>query len=178
MAAVDTDAGKAEFKENCAGCYLRFWEAVEAEKQFPDSTTGKANSLRYRTLFLRGGGQSFCRCLSGVLGMVKAHFPKIVAIAVAFLIFEVVVLLSTIWLMVIGPEKEKRAISRSSFSGDVELAQRRRSSSGLIVETVECPEGCKPGDPIMVTTQAGQNVQVIVPDGVWPGMMFNVEIPV
>ncbi|CAJ1348836.1 unnamed protein product, partial [Effrenium voratum] len=41
---------------------------------------------------------------------------------------------------------------------------------------VQCPEGCGPGSPILVTAPSGQQVNVQVPDGVMPGQMFQVQV--
>eukprot|EP01052_Picozoa_sp_SAG31_P027790 SAG31_NODE_2631_length_5350_cov_1.613026_2_plen_382_part_00 len=41
---------------------------------------------------------------------------------------------------------------------------------------VECPDGCEPGDAILVTAADGRELEVVVPDGVGPGMVFEVFI--
>ena len=46
--------------------------------------------------------------------------------------------------------------------------------------SVECPDGCAPGDPITIeidvpSDSQPQQVEIIIPDGCYPGMEFSVE---
>ena len=43
--------------------------------------------------------------------------------------------------------------------------------------SIECPEGVGPGDAIVVvSTEDGRELEVVVPEGVFAGMMFEVFV--
>lgn len=157
------------FKDVCSGCVEKFWTLWELNKTFTDEQTAERDKLY--ALYQGDAGAAYCRCLSGFIAYVDAYYPTIKMAGFGFLLLEVLVLVSTIYLMFCGPEGDKRNMDLTQSQIEMSAA-----ASKIQFETVECPQKCGPGDPIMVTTQAGQNVQVTVPEGVYPGMMFNVEI--
>ena len=42
---------------------------------------------------------------------------------------------------------------------------------------VVCPDGCGPGDAIVVTSHGGVELEVLIPDGVGEGDEFEVSFP-
>ncbi len=42
--------------------------------------------------------------------------------------------------------------------------------------SIECQEGCGPGDPIVIETPDGRELEVLVPEGVSAGEAFEVDV--
>jgi hypothetical protein len=65
-------------------------------------------------------------------------------------------------------------------SADAETTGARPDSpSGpeLEIMSVECPPGSAPGDLLEVLSPRGQEIEVVVPDGIQPGDTFDIELP-
>eukprot|EP01050_Picozoa_sp_SAG11_P007358 SAG11_NODE_611_length_8216_cov_4.843661_4_plen_558_part_00 len=56
------------------------------------------------------------------------------------------------------------------------FSEGTRDKEDLIAMRVSCPEGCGAGDLVTVTTEWGEELEVVVPDGVQPREDFDVSV--
>mmetsp|Transcript_2435 Transcript_2435/g.3221 ORF Transcript_2435/g.3221 Transcript_2435/m.3221 type:complete len:418 (+) Transcript_2435:81-1334(+) len=162
-----------EFTNFCSACITKWWdlwdmEKLNKEKAEDGSEQEKVPKLQNK--FEGDPGAAYCRCMSRFVDSIQRHYPQIKLICNILAILELILLFSTIWLMMCGPDPEES-------SPEIEMNLGQQPASGAPQrQTVICPENALPGTPVMVTTNDGRMMQAIVPEGVGPGMPFQIEV--
>eukprot|EP00932_Pfiesteria_piscicida_P001879 SRR837773.11828.p1 GENE.SRR837773.11828~~SRR837773.11828.p1 ORF type:complete len:401 (+),score=116.90 SRR837773.11828:116-1204(+) len=157
---------ESAFVTTCSDCVDKWWEMWHMAK-YED---GQVPDLEAKW---RGdSGVAYCRCMSRFFDTVTRHYPTIKNCGIAFGIIEMLLVASTIWLLMCGPD----APAVTDNDAPIELGQQPGGQSGPEMQLVTCPQDAGPGTMVMVQTADGRMMQAMVPPGVGPGMQFQIAV--
>ena len=93
-----------------------------------------------------------------------------------------VILISTDWGTELEVEVPDGVHAGDEFVVTVEMPQQSADTEAeaggdeLQALSIECPAGCGPGDTIAVSTEDGRDLEVVIPDSIEAGMIFEVIV--
>lgn len=154
------------FRNTCAQChksYMELWLVTD------DMTDKQKEELA--SVFEGKAGTMFCRCMSSWLKIVGDYETIIFWITFGYLVFIVLLLYCVVWVILCGPDYQP-----TDETTEMENMPTKNQYGQELVQ-VQCPFDCGPGDQVVVTNPHTYNAErVIVPEGVYQGMMFQVYV--